>query len=110
MQACLWHHSMRLVHQLLPHSMSANATPPAGTSGSSGVIPDLFPSLSFPLPWYLGRTAMLTWFIAAVAPLLLARTLGGLARVSAFKVTCVLLCTLALVVLTLAAALQGVQG
>ncbi|GAB4820226.1 hypothetical protein N2152v2_007272 [Parachlorella kessleri] len=78
-----------------------------GGADYSGVISDLFPSLPKPLPWYLSRNAMLTWCVLAVTPLLPARTLGGLARVSAFKVTCALLCMAALALLAAAAALQG---
>jgi hypothetical protein len=79
----------------------------AGAEEYSGIISDLFPSLPYPLPWYLSRNAMLTWFALAVAPLLPARTLGGLARVSAFKVTCSLLCMAALALLAVAAGLKG---
>lgn len=43
---------------------------PAGTEEWSGIIPDLWPDLPDPLPWYLQRTAMLTWATALVSPVL----------------------------------------
>lgn len=50
---------------------------------------------------------MLTFFTAAIAPLLLLRTLGGLAPVSALKVGCSLAVSAALVTLAAAAARKG---
>lgn len=41
-----------------------------GSAEFSGVIPDLWPSLPDPLPWYLQRTAVLTWVTLLVAPAL----------------------------------------
>lgn len=42
----------------------------AGSEHYSGIIPDLFPDLPNPLPWYLRRTPMLTWATLLVAPVL----------------------------------------
>ena len=42
----------------------------AGSEDYSGIIPDLWPSLPSPLPWYLRRTAVLTWVTLLVAPFL----------------------------------------
>jgi amino acid permease len=65
----------------------------------TGIISDLFPQLPDPLPWYLSRTALLTWIALAAAPLLSAKSLHGLAFVSAVSVACStasMLCLLAL--------------
>ena len=42
----------------------------AGSEQWSGIIPDLWPQLPDPLPWYLGRSAVLTWVTLLVAPAL----------------------------------------
>jgi hypothetical protein len=47
----------------------------AGSAEFTGVIPDLWPSLPDPLPWYLRRTAVLTWVALLVAPALSAWSL-----------------------------------
>lgn len=40
----------------------------AGSEEFSGIIPDLWPGLPDPLPWFLQRTAVLTWVTLLVAP------------------------------------------
>ncbi|KAL4448998.1 hypothetical protein ABPG77_007715 [Micractinium sp. CCAP 211/92] len=78
-----------------------------GSKHFSGIIPDLWPGLPDPLPWYLQRTAVLTWATLAVAPSLAPATLGGVAPISALKVFCTFLCVLSLLVLCAAMAVQG---
>ncbi|EFN52375.1 hypothetical protein CHLNCDRAFT_138809 [Chlorella variabilis] len=78
-----------------------------GTEQYSGIIPDLWPQLPDPLPWYLQRTAMLTWVTLIVAPSLWPKTLGDVAPISVMKICCTLMCVVALVVLCVALAIQG---
>ncbi|KAI7845763.1 hypothetical protein COHA_000677 [Chlorella ohadii] len=78
-----------------------------GSEEYSGIIPDLWPQLPDPLPWYLGRTAMLTWATLLVAPALCPKTLGGVAPISIFKIGCSFLCVAACVALAIILAVQG---
>lgn len=78
-----------------------------GNSEFTGILNDLFPGLSDPLPWYLSRTALITWITLASAPLLSAKSLHGMALTSAISVGSTILSVVALVVLALIAAYQG---
>ncbi|KAL4422665.1 hypothetical protein ABPG75_008862 [Micractinium tetrahymenae] len=78
-----------------------------GSRHFSGIIPDLWPGLPDPLPWYLRRTAVLTWATLLVAPSLAPKTLGGVAPISVLKVFCTFLCVLSLLALCGAMIVQG---
>lgn len=78
-----------------------------GSTQYSGIIPDLWPGLPDPLPWYLQRTAVLTWATLLVAPSLAPKTLGGVAPISVLKVTCSAMCVASLVLLCIALLIQG---
>ncbi|KAI3430398.1 hypothetical protein D9Q98_004993 [Chlorella vulgaris] len=78
-----------------------------GSEEFSGIIPDLWPGLPDPLPWFLQRTAVLTWVTLLVAPSLLPQTLGEVALISATKILCTVICVAALVVLAVALLIQG---
>lgn len=71
--------------KLAPLPAAAAAHAAAGTQEFTGIIPDLWPDLPDPLPWYLQRAAMLTWAALLVAPALsefLGGQLGGHGRVA----------------------------
>ena len=70
-----------------------------GNSVYTGIISDLFPQLPDPLPWYLSRTALLTWIALAAAPLLSAHSLHGMAHISLVSVASSIMSMLCLVVL-----------
>lgn len=70
-----------------------------GNKVFTGIISDVFPQLPDPLPWYLSRTALLTWIALVTVPLLSLKSLHGLAFISAVSVassTASMLCLLAL--------------
>ena len=73
----------------------------------TGIISDLFPGLPDPLPWYLSRTALLTWIALAAAPLLSASSLHGMALTSAVSVASSTSSMLCLLALWAGAAFQG---
>ena len=61
----------------------------AGTPKISGLLPDLFPGLPQPLPWWLHREALLVFVASAfVAPLLLSTSLSSILLVSVASVSC----------------------
>ncbi len=66
-----WHVGPLIVRMLRSYStetLGAVHHCTAGTEQYSGIIPDLWPQLPDPLPWFLQRTAMLTWVTLLVAP------------------------------------------
>jgi hypothetical protein len=78
-----------------------------GNSEFTGLLPDLFPALPLPLPWYLSRSALISWITLAAASLLSAKSLHGMAATSAVSVTCSVLSMLCLLALAVIAGWQG---
>lgn len=98
----------RHTHPHLPLPLPLPSPPaPPGSEQWSGIIPDLWPGLPDPLPWYLQRTAVLTWVTLAVSPTLAPRTLGGVAPISIFSVVCSFLCVAAVVTLCVIQLVNG---
>lgn len=92
---------------MITFSFDSHAQVLVGNKAYTGIIADLFPSLPDVLPWYLSRTALITWITLAIAPLLAASTLHGMAAISAISVTASSLSMLCLLGMALGAILQG---
>ena len=98
----------RLSHHLTPYYSSFLVSQVlVGNKVYTGIISDLFPQLPDPLPWYLCRTALLTYIALVSAPLLAAKSLHGMALTSAISVLCSTLSMSFILGLGVAAAWQG---